>query len=175
MASSSALPPGDGKGEDDELSIPRAALNKMIKELIPTVRVANDARELILNCCTEFIHFVSSEANDICNKQNKKTISPEHILAALENLGFGAYKEDAEAVLQETKAVAAKKRRASSRLENLGIPEEELLRQQQELFAKARQEQAELEQQQWIQMQQALQEQQNMLQQQTLSPEDDYS
>jgi hypothetical protein len=29
-------------------------------------------------------------------------------------------------VMQEAKAVAAKKRRGSSRLENLGIPEEEL-------------------------------------------------
>ena len=56
--------------------------------------------------------------------------------SALDHLGFGNYKEDAEAVLEETKAVAAKKRRGSSRLENLGIPEEELLRQQQELFAK---------------------------------------
>lgn len=67
--------------DDDELSIPRAALNKMIKETVPNVRVANDARELILNCCTEFIHLISSEANEICNKQQKKTISPEHILA----------------------------------------------------------------------------------------------
>lgn len=39
-------------------------------------------------------------------------------------------------VLQECKTVALKRRKASSRLENLGIPEEELLRQQQELFAK---------------------------------------
>lgn len=71
----------DTRNDDDELSIPRASLNKMIKEIIPNVRVANDARELILNCCTEFIHLVSTEANDICNKQLKKTISPEHILA----------------------------------------------------------------------------------------------
>lgn len=70
--------------DEDELSIPRAALNKMIKELIPNIRVANDARELILNCCTEFIHLVSSEANEICNKQSKKTISPEHIIAGNE-------------------------------------------------------------------------------------------
>ena len=41
-------------------------------------------------------------------------------------------------MFQEAKAVAAKKRRGSTRLENLGIPEEELLRQQQELFEKAR-------------------------------------
>ena len=55
---------------------------------------------------------------------------------ALDTLGFSSYKDEACAVLQEAKAVAAKKRRASSKLENLGIPEEELLRQQQELFAK---------------------------------------
>ncbi|ESO98578.1 hypothetical protein LOTGIDRAFT_68595, partial [Lottia gigantea] len=159
--------------DDDDLKIPRAALNKMIKELTPSIRVANDARELILNCCTEFIHLVSSEANDMCNKQSKKTISAEHVLAALDNLGFGAYKEEAVAVLAEAKAVAAKKRRGSSRLENLGIPEEELLRQQQELFAKARQEQAELEQQQWLQMQQALQAGQLQNSSQTNNDEDD--
>ena len=70
----------DGQQSDDDLSIPRAALNKMIKELLPNIRVANDARELILNCCTEFIHLVSSEANDACVKQNKKTISPDHVV-----------------------------------------------------------------------------------------------
>ncbi|KAH3798082.1 hypothetical protein DPMN_151672 [Dreissena polymorpha] len=150
---------GDNR-DDDELSIPRASLNKMIKEVIPNVRVANDARELILNCCTEFIHLVSTEANDICNKQMKKTISPEHVLAALDSLGFGAYKEDATEVLREAKAVAAKRRRGSTRLENLGIPEEELLRQQQELFAQARQEQAQKEQEEWQQLQQVMQQQQ---------------
>ena len=54
----------------------------------------------------------------------------------MDRLGFGDYKAEAETVVRECKAVAAKKRRQSTRLENLGIPEEELLRQQQELFAK---------------------------------------
>jgi len=177
--------PGNGGGsgaadrDDDELSIPRASLNKMIKEIAPNIRVANDARELILSCCTEFIHLLSSEANDLCAKQQKKTISPEHILAALDNLGFSSYKEEACAVHQEAKAVAAKKRRASSKLENLGIPEEELLRQQQELFAKARIEQAQLEQQEWQRVQQQLQQQQyqeyQQQQQSSSSAVDDYN
>ncbi|XP_071489260.1 protein Dr1-like [Diadema setosum] len=140
---------------DEELTVPRAPLNKMIKELLPNVRVANDARELILDCCTEFIQLVSSEANDICNRQAKKTISPEHALQALDSLGFGDYLHECKSVLEECKTVAAKKRRASTRLENLGIPEEELLRQQQELFEKARQEQAAIEQQEWLQLQAA--------------------
>ena len=50
--------------------------------------------------------------------------------------------------MQECRNVAAKRRRQSTRLENLGIPEEELLRQQQELFAKAREQQLEQERQQ---------------------------
>lgn len=161
---------------DDELTIPRAAVNKMIKELLPNVRVANEARELILNCCTEFIHLLSSEANDICNQQQKKTINAEHILLALDKLGFGDYRADAEAVLKDCKAMAAKKRRKSTRLENLGIPEEELLRQQQELFAKAREEQMLVEQQQWQLLQeQAAAAQQLQQEQQAMDDEDDYS
>jgi len=66
--------------DEDDLTIPRAAMNKMIKEILPSIRVANESRELILNCCTEFIHLISSEANEICNQQTKKTISPEHVL-----------------------------------------------------------------------------------------------
>uniref|UniRef100_A0A6M2DNF4 Protein Dr1 n=1 Tax=Xenopsylla cheopis TaxID=163159 RepID=A0A6M2DNF4_XENCH len=141
--------------EDDELTLPRASINKMIKELVPCVRVATESRELILNCCTEFIHLISSEANDVCNQHNKKTISAEHVLLALDRLGFSDYKLEAEAVLKDCKAVAAKRRRQSTRLENLGIPEEELLRQQQELFAKAREEQALADQVQWQTLQQA--------------------
>ncbi|XP_059608730.1 protein Dr1 [Phlebotomus argentipes] len=152
-------PPGD----DDELTLPRASINKMIKELIPSIRVANESRELILNCCTEFIHLISSEANEVCNLRNKKTINAEHVLEALERLGFKDYKQEAEAVLNDCKAVAAKRRRQSTRLEHLGIPEEELLRQQQELFAKAREEQAAAEQAQWISMQAAVGQKDNSL------------
>lgn len=72
------------------------------------------------------------------------------MLEALDRLGFKDYKQDAEAVLNDCKAVAAKRRRQSTRLENLGIPEEELFRQQQALFAKARQEQQAAEQAQWM-------------------------
>lgn len=117
------------------------------------MRVANESRELILNCCTEFIHLISSEANEVCNTRNKKTINAEHVLEALDRLGFKDYKQEAEAVLNDCKAVAAKRRRQSTRLENLGIPVDELFRLQQELFAKAREEQAAAEQAQWMSMQ----------------------
>lgn len=54
-------------------------------------------------------------------------------MLALDHLGFGDYRAEAEEVVKDCKS---KRRRQSTRLENLGIPEEELFRQQQELFAK---------------------------------------
>lgn len=66
--------------EDEELTLPRASVNKMIKDALPNIRVANDVREMIMNCCTEFIHLVSSEANQVCMAQQKKTINAEHLL-----------------------------------------------------------------------------------------------
>uniref|UniRef100_A0A8D8VZ78 Protein Dr1 n=1 Tax=Cacopsylla melanoneura TaxID=428564 RepID=A0A8D8VZ78_9HEMI len=139
--------------DDDELILPRASINKIIKELLPNIRVANESRELVMNCCMEFIHLISSEANEICNQQQKKTIIAEHVLQALETLGFSDYINEAQEVMKDCKIVAANRRRQSNRLENLGIPEEELLRQQQELFAKAREAQAAADLTQWQQIQ----------------------
>lgn len=138
------------KGEEEELTIPRAAMNKLIKELLPDIRVANDSREVILQCCSEFIRVVTSEANSICEEQQKKTMSAEHVMEALDKLGFSSYKQEAESAASDCKG---KKRRQSTRLEHLGIPEEELLRQQQELFARAKAEQHAREHQDWLRMQ----------------------
>ncbi|CAB3367442.1 protein Dr1 [Cloeon dipterum] len=159
--------------EEDELTLPRASINKIIKEIIPNIRVAQDSRELILNCCTEFIHLISSEANEICNQNQKKTINAEHVLQALDKLGFGDYRHPAETVLKECKSVAAKRRRQSTRLENLGIPEDELLRQQQALFAKAREEQAAVDVAQWQEVQAAAAQQSSSFVTESLDKDDD--
>jgi hypothetical protein len=50
-----------------------------------------DARDLLIECCVEFITLISSEANEISEKESKKTIACEHITKALEQLGFGDY------------------------------------------------------------------------------------
>lgn len=59
---------------------------------------------LLLNPCSlEFIHLISSEANEACEATSKKTISPEHVVSALKSLGFEAYVEECEGVLDEHK------------------------------------------------------------------------
>jgi len=72
------------KEKSDELTLPKSCVSKIIQESLPeNTKCANETRQLITDCCVEFIHLVASEANEICNKENKKTIAPEHILKAL--------------------------------------------------------------------------------------------
>lgn len=52
---------------------------------------AKESRDLLIECCVEFITMLSSEANDIAEKDAKKTIACEHITKALQDLGFEDY------------------------------------------------------------------------------------
>eukprot|EP01112_Ceratiomyxa_fruticulosa_P018087 TRINITY_DN573_c0_g1_i1.p1 TRINITY_DN573_c0_g1~~TRINITY_DN573_c0_g1_i1.p1 ORF type:complete len:159 (+),score=35.70 TRINITY_DN573_c0_g1_i1:540-1016(+) len=137
--SSTTTVPSDKGLNDDSLSLPKATITKMIKESLPNdIKCANDTRDLILECCVQFIHMISSEANEVCSQENKKTIAAEHIMKALTNLGFGRYTRDVEEVYDKHKVSKTEKPRHPKTLESLGIPQEELLREQQALFARAR-------------------------------------
>lgn len=77
----------------------------MTEILPPTSGLAfgKDARDLLIECCVEFITLISSEANEISEKESKKTIACEHITKALEQLGFGEYVDDIMTVAGEHK------------------------------------------------------------------------
>ena len=42
-------------------------------------------------CVTEFLIFVTSESQEICGKDGRKTIIAEDILEGMKNLGFDDY------------------------------------------------------------------------------------
>eukprot|EP00698_Gefionella_okellyi_P005106 TRINITY_DN14687_c0_g1_i1.p1 TRINITY_DN14687_c0_g1~~TRINITY_DN14687_c0_g1_i1.p1 ORF type:complete len:143 (-),score=30.84 TRINITY_DN14687_c0_g1_i1:518-946(-) len=128
------------KTADEDLSLPKATVSKLIKEMLPEdMRCANETRDLLLECCVEFIHMVSSEASTICEKSQKKTISPEHILAALKTLGFEQYIDEVTQVYDKHKMeIDSKPKMASKKLESLGESHEDLLAKQQQLFAQAK-------------------------------------
>ena len=86
--------------------IPAATVQKIITEILPSSSgqtFARDARDLLIECCVEFITLISSEANDISEKEAKKTIAVEHIEKALTELGFQDYVPDVLAVADEFK------------------------------------------------------------------------
>ncbi|KAJ2254939.1 negative cofactor 2 transcription regulator complex subunit ncb2, partial [Coemansia sp. RSA 455] len=68
-----------GPANEDDLSLPRATVYKLIAEMLPEdIVCAKDTRDLLLECCNEFIHLIASESNDVCEKEAKKTIAAEH-------------------------------------------------------------------------------------------------
>lgn len=69
-----------------------ATVQKIISEILGSdVAFAKDARDLLIDCCVEFITLISSEANDIAEREAKKTIASEHVVKALKDLGFEEY------------------------------------------------------------------------------------
>src|SRR5271169_2589984 len=81
-----------------------ATVQKLISELLPSdLTFAKESRDLLIDCCVEFIHLVSSEANEICERETKKTISADHVVKALVELGFEDYVQEIQEIAVEHK------------------------------------------------------------------------
>ncbi|KIJ56539.1 hypothetical protein M422DRAFT_22704 [Sphaerobolus stellatus SS14] len=139
MSSDREGPMGGGGPTDDDLSLPKATVQKMISELLPKdISCAKETRDLIIECCVEFIHLISSDANEICEQESKKTIAPEHIIGALKRLGFEQYVTEVDGVLKDHKQALKDREKKVSKWEQSGKTEAELLAEQERLFAASR-------------------------------------
>ena len=93
---------GGAPPDDEELSLPKATVQKLIQDYLPKdISCAKDTRDLLIDCCVEFIRLVSSEANEACEKDSKKTIAPEHVVKGLVDLGFEKYTREVQDVLND--------------------------------------------------------------------------
>ncbi|ORX47943.1 histone-fold-containing protein [Piromyces finnis] len=124
---------------DEELSLPKATITKLVNEMMPEdITCPKETRDLLSECCVEFIHLIASEANEICEKDTKKTIAGEHVVSALESLGFEDYVSEIKEVLNEYQKQQKDREKRSSRLEHSALSQEELLQYQEELFRNSR-------------------------------------
>ena len=58
----------------------------------------------------EFIQLVSSEANEFATKENKNTIHPDHVMRALQELGFQDFLTDINQTWEHYKEDAKSRR-----------------------------------------------------------------
>ncbi|KAK2067431.1 hypothetical protein P8C59_001172 [Phyllachora maydis] len=124
----------------DDLSLPKATVQKIVGEILPAstgIAFSKEARDLLIECCVEFITLISSEANEISEKEAKKTIACDHITKALEQLGFGEYVPAVLEAAAEHKEVQKGREKKANKFESSGMSLEELERLQQEQFAAA--------------------------------------
>ncbi|KAI4371615.1 hypothetical protein MLD38_009943 [Melastoma candidum] len=65
----------------------------MRKILPPHAKISDDAKETIQECVSEYISFITGEANERCQCEQRKTITAEDVLWAMSKLGFDNYIE----------------------------------------------------------------------------------
>ncbi|GMH34296.1 hypothetical protein BSKO_02130 [Bryopsis sp. KO-2023] len=128
--------------DENDVSLPKATLSKMIREFMPAdLRLAGDTMDMLIECCTEFVSLVSSESNDVSNCEKRNTIHPEHVLRALRELGLQEFVKEVtntwEAWKEESKCTHKPGNRKTA-ADAAGLTEEEQIALQQQLFAAAR-------------------------------------
>ncbi|XP_012836455.1 PREDICTED: nuclear transcription factor Y subunit B-6-like [Erythranthe guttata] len=65
-----------------------------MRRVLPAhARITDDAKEAIQECVSEFISFITTEANRRCHRDYRNTVTPEDVLATTVSLGFDDYLE----------------------------------------------------------------------------------
>ncbi|CAN4126996.1 unnamed protein product [Withania somnifera] len=91
-----------GNGEDsDQCTIreqdrfmPIANVIRIMRRILPPhAKISDDSKETIQECVSEFISFVTGEANERCKSEQRKTITAEDVLWAMSKLGFDDFIE----------------------------------------------------------------------------------
>lgn len=72
--------------------MPIANVIRIMRKVLPThAKISDDAKETIQECVSEYISFITSEANERCQREQRKTITAEDVLWAMSKLGFDDY------------------------------------------------------------------------------------
>ncbi|KAJ6921334.1 nuclear transcription factor Y subunit B-6-like [Populus alba x Populus x berolinensis] len=74
--------------------MPIANVIRIMRKILPShAKISDDAKETIQECVSEYISFITSEANERCQREQRKTITAEDVLYAMSKLGFDDYIE----------------------------------------------------------------------------------
>ncbi|KAK8492657.1 hypothetical protein V6N13_141320 [Hibiscus sabdariffa] len=92
-ANSNTMPPPCTVREQDQY-MPIANVIRIMRRILPThAKISDDAKETIQECVSEYISFITGEANERCQREQRKTITAEDVLWAMGKLGFDDYVE----------------------------------------------------------------------------------
>ncbi|KAJ0242704.1 Nuclear transcription factor Y subunit B-6 [Hirschfeldia incana] len=74
--------------------MPIANVIRIMRRILPVhAKISDDSKETIQECVSEYISFVTGEANERCQREQRKTITAEDVLWAMSKLGFDDYIE----------------------------------------------------------------------------------
>ncbi|KZV19405.1 hypothetical protein F511_08746 [Dorcoceras hygrometricum] len=103
--------------------VPLANLTRIMRSALPPhAKIADDAKESIQECVSEFITFVTAEANARCHSEQRKTIYAEDVLSAMRTLGFHNYGDYLSFYLNKHRMCGVNGRHGAMRNTNFAQP-----------------------------------------------------
>ena len=99
---------GDFEVKEQDRWLPIANVARVMKMALPeNAKIAKDAKVCTLECVSEFISFITSEASEKCQQEKRKTVNGEDILFAMTSLGFENYSEALKIYLSKYREVSS--------------------------------------------------------------------
>lgn len=99
----------------EDLNLPNAVVTRIIREALPDgITVAKEARAAVAKAASIFILYLTSSANMIAKKNNRKTISGPDVLAAIEEVEFDQFMEPLQEALELFKKNLKEKKDATA-------------------------------------------------------------
>lgn len=99
---------GEQDVRDQENLLPIANIGRIMKNGVPpNAKISKDAKECVQECVSEFILFITMEANEKCLLEKRKTINGDDLIWAMKNLGFDNYVEPLAIYLNRYKDMCA--------------------------------------------------------------------
>ncbi|KAM5454700.1 putative DNA-directed DNA polymerase [Microsporum audouinii] len=97
----------------DDILLPRSVIMRLAKDMLPPgTGVQRDAVTAILKAATVFVSYISSHANDMTDK---KTLTPQDVLAALTEVELGDFRPHLEKQLKAYTAIMDSKRESKKK------------------------------------------------------------
>ncbi|GLJ46195.1 hypothetical protein SUGI_0973060 [Cryptomeria japonica] len=93
-----------GETSTQDTLLPIANVSKIMRRILPpNAKVSKEAKDIMQECASEFVAFVTAEASLKCQKQKRKTINGEDLLSAMASLGFENHAEQLKSYLLKYK------------------------------------------------------------------------
>ncbi|KAF5206114.1 Nuclear transcription factor y subunit b-6 [Thalictrum thalictroides] len=77
---------------DPDIYMPIANIIRIMRKILPVhAKISDEAKETMQESVTEYISIVTTEANERCQREQRKTVTADDLLWAMTKLGFDEY------------------------------------------------------------------------------------
>lgn len=89
--------------------LPITNVQRIMRRMIPKHgKISDESKECMVECVSEFISFITTEANYHCKLDHRTTITAEDLINTMRRLGFDFYVEDSTRYIQRYRHIVCR-------------------------------------------------------------------